>query len=63
MAAGFAGGGSDRRFRIDFYVSAQNIINRVNYTAYSGVMTSPLFGQPTSAGSPFRAQLGARFSF
>jgi hypothetical protein len=44
-------------------VSAQNILNRTNYTSYSGVLTSPLFGQPTSAGSPFRAQLGARFSF
>jgi hypothetical protein len=63
MAAGFAGGAADKRFRVDFYVSAQNILNRTNYTAYSGVLTSPLFGQPTSAGTPRRVQLGARFSF
>jgi len=63
MAGGFAGGASDRRFRLDFYVSAQNILNRTNYTSYSGVLTSPLFGQPTSAGTPRRIQLGARFSF
>ena len=63
MAAGFAGGAADKRFRVDFYVSAQNILNRTNYTSYSGVLTSPLFGQPTSAGTPRRVQLGARFSF
>ena len=63
MASGFAGGASAKRFRVDFYVSAQNILNRTNYTAYSGVLTSPLFGQPTSAGTPRRVQLGARFSF
>ena len=63
MVAGFAGGPSDKRFRVDFYVSAQNITNRVNYIAYGGALTSPLFGKPTAAGTPFRAQLGARFSF
>jgi hypothetical protein len=63
MASGFAGGAADKRFRVDFYVSAQNITNRVNYTAYGGALTSPLFGQPTAAGTPRRVQLGARFSF
>jgi hypothetical protein len=63
MATGLASGASDKRFRVDFYVTAQNILNRTNYTAYSGAMTSPLFGQPTAAGTPRRVQLGARFSF
>jgi outer membrane receptor protein involved in Fe transport len=63
MAAGFAGGAADKRFRVDFYASAQNILNRTNYTSYSGTLTSPLFGQPTAAGTPRRIQLGARFSF
>jgi hypothetical protein len=63
MASGFAGGASDRRFRLDFYVSGQNLLNRTNYASFSGVLTSPLFGQPTAAGTPRRIQLGARFSF
>jgi hypothetical protein len=63
MAPGFSGGLSDRRFRIEFYVSAQNLLNRTNFMNYSGVLASPLFGQPTSASSPRRVQTGIRFSF
>jgi hypothetical protein len=63
MVAGFGGGANDRRFRLDFFVSGQNLLNRTNYTSYSGTLTSPLFGQPTAAGTPRRIQLGARFSF
>ncbi len=63
MATGLSGGAGDRRFRLDFFVSGQNLLNRTNYTSYSGTLTSPLFGQPTAAGTPRRIQLGARFGF
>ncbi len=63
MAAGFAGGPSDRRFRIDVYLSGQNLFNRTNYTSYGGVLGSLVFGQPTSAGTARRVQTGVRFSF
>ncbi len=63
MAPGFGGGPSDRRFRMEVYASAQNLLNRTNYNSYSGVLTSPLFGQPTSASTARRAQAGIRFSF
>jgi hypothetical protein len=63
MPAGFAGGANTKRYRIEFYASAQNLLNRSNYNAYSGVMTSPLFGQPTSAANARRVQIGARFGF
>ncbi|MBI4475947.1 MAG: TonB-dependent receptor [Acidobacteria bacterium] len=63
MAPGFGGNASDRRFRLEFYASTQNLMNRTNYTAYSGVMTSPLFGQPTGASAARRVQVGARFGF
>jgi hypothetical protein len=63
MAPGFSGGPGDRRFRIEFYASAQNLLNRTNFVNYSGVLASPLFGQPTSASSPRRVQTGIRFSF
>jgi hypothetical protein len=63
MAPAFGGGPSDRRFRLELYASAQNLLNRTNFTSYSGVLISPLFGQPTSAGTARRMQTGVRFSF
>ena len=63
MAPGFGGGAADKRFRIEVYASAQNLLNRANYVGYSGVMTSQLFGQPTSVLNPRKVQLGIRFGF
>jgi len=56
-------GADSKRFRLEFYASAQNVTNRRNYTGYSGVMTSPFFGQPTSVLNPRKIELGARFGF
>lgn len=53
----------NRRFRLEVFATAQNLLNRTNYTAYSGVMTSPLFGQPTRAGLARRVQVGVRLGF
>ena len=61
--AGIGGGSSDRRFRLELYASGQNLLNRANYIGYSGVVTSPMFGQPTAASTARRVQVGARFSF
>jgi hypothetical protein len=63
MAAGFGGGAADKRFRIEFYLSGQNLLNRANYVGYSGVITSPFFGQPTNVMNPRRLQMGLRFGF
>ncbi len=63
MASGFAGGAADKRFRVDFYLSAQNILNRTNYTSYSGVTDVAAVRPADRAGTPRRVQLGARFSF
>ncbi len=63
MATSVSGGPSDKRYRLDFYVSGQNLLNRVNYTGYSGVMTSPLFGLPIAAAQSRRLQVGLRFGF
>jgi hypothetical protein len=63
MAAGFAGGPNDRRFRVEVYASAQNLFNRTNYTSYGGVFGSPVFGQPIAAATARRVQAGVRFSF
>ena len=60
---GFSGGAEDKRWRIELYVAATNILNHTNYLGYSGVITSPFFGEPTSAGPSRKIELGARFGF
>lgn len=57
----FGGGASSNRYRVDLYVSATNLTNHNNYTGYSGVMTSPFFGQPTNVMNPRRIEVGVRF--
>ena len=63
MASGFGGGAADKRFRIELYLSGQNLLNRANYVGYSGVITSPFYGQPTNVMNPRRLQMGVRFGF
>ena len=60
---GFSGGAENKRFRVEFFLAATNMFNRTNPLGYSGVMTSPFFGQPTSASAPRRLEIGARFGF
>ena len=67
----FAGAGSPEvrtfdipgRYRIGFFVGAQNLTNRANYTGYSGVMTSPFFGQATAVTGTRRVEAGVNFGF
>jgi hypothetical protein len=63
LAPGFGGGAADKRYRIEFYVSGQNLLNRANYTSYSFVMTSPFYGQAVAAAQPRKFQVGVRFGF
>ena len=63
MPTGIGGAGGDRRFRLELYSSAQNVTNRRNYVGYSGVMSSPFFGQPTNVLNPRKIEIGARFMF
>jgi len=46
-----------------FYVNIQNAFNHRNFNNPSGVMTSPFFGQSTSALAPRMIELGIRFNF
>jgi hypothetical protein len=39
------------------------MLNHVNALNFSGVVTSPFFGQPTSAAAPRRVEIGTRFTF
>lgn len=51
------------RFRVGFYVQAQNLTNHNNYAGYSGTMTSPFFGQPTMVQNPRKVDVGMQFNF
>jgi hypothetical protein len=63
MAGGFGPGAANKRFQIQFYAAAQNVTNRSNYIGYSGVVTSPFFGQPTNVLNPRKTELGVKFVF
>jgi hypothetical protein len=63
MPGAMPGAPSDRRFRLELYASAQNVTNHRNYVGYSGVVTSPFFGQPTNVLNPRKIEVGMRFGF
>jgi hypothetical protein len=64
LLGGLAGGGADdKHVRFELYISAANLLNRANLTGYSGVMTSPFFLQPTSAGPARKIDVGMRIGF
>jgi hypothetical protein len=51
------------RYRLGINVGMQNLTNHANYTGFSGVMTSPLFGRPTSVNGTRKIDIGLNFSF
>lgn len=57
------GSGGTRRFRLEFYAQVFNLLNHTNLGSFSGVQTSPFFGQATSAQGPRRMEVGTRFNF
>ncbi|HEX5081450.1 MAG TPA: carboxypeptidase regulatory-like domain-containing protein [Blastocatellia bacterium] len=56
-------GPDDKRFRTQFFIQATNVLNHANHTGFSGVLTSPFFGQPTAAMPGRRIETGMRFAF
>jgi hypothetical protein len=63
MPGATGAGASTKRYRIEFYAAAQNVTNHKNLVGYSGVLTSPFFGQPTNVLNPRKVEIGARFGF
>jgi hypothetical protein len=55
--------GLNKRYTIELYAQAYNLANHLNALNFSGVLTSPFFGQPTSAAAPRRMEVGARLTF
>jgi carboxypeptidase family protein len=54
---------ASRKYGIELYAQAYNTLNHVNALNYSGVVTSPFFGQATSAGAARRLEIGSRLTF
>lgn len=49
--------------RFELFAQASNALNLVNPQSFSGVMTSPFFGRPTSAAPARRISVGSRVYF
>jgi hypothetical protein len=58
-----SGDGTRSRYRLELYAQGYNLTNHVNALTFSGVETSPFFGQATSAAAPRRIEIGARLLF
>ena len=56
-------GPNDKRFRTEFFLQTTNLFNHANLIAFSGVRTSPFFGQATTSLPGRRMEMGMRFSF
>lgn len=56
---GNGGGGKS----MELFVQAQNVLNHVTQTGYTGNLSSPFFGMATSVGQPRDVNLGLRFNF
>jgi hypothetical protein len=53
----------DSRYTMELFVTADNVLNRVNYGGFSGNLLSPYFGKPTMAQRPRQVQVGMQFRF
>lgn len=56
-------GGQGQRWNMELYVQTFNLFNHVNRVNYTGVLTSPFYGQATAALPGRRMETGVRFSF
>jgi hypothetical protein len=54
---------ANSRYRLGLYAQAMNALNHTNATAYSGVVSSPYFGQPIGTMPGRRIEVGVTFGF
>ena len=55
--------GATKKYRMELYLQAFNLLNHTNLGVFNGVETSPYFAQATSAQGPRRFEVGLRFNF
>jgi len=58
LPKGVAAPGTQPKYRMQIWIEADNVWNRVNRTVVSGVLTSPYFGQAIAASQPRRLYFG-----
>jgi Carboxypeptidase regulatory-like domain len=51
------------RYRLGFFVQAQNLTNRANYIGYSGTLLSPFYLRPTAVRDMRKIDVGLNLSF
>ncbi|NOT60615.1 MAG: TonB-dependent receptor, partial [Acidobacteria bacterium] len=61
--SGLPGGAASKRYQMELFVQASNLLNNVNRAGFTGVQSSPFFGHATSAAAGRRFETGLRFSF
>jgi Carboxypeptidase regulatory-like domain len=54
---------TNTKYRLQIFVQAQNITNERNYLGYSGTLTSPFFGRPTTVSGMRKIDIGMGLSF
>ena len=54
---------TNTKYRLQLFVQAQNITNERNYLGYSGTLTSPFFGHPTTVNGMRKIDIGMGLSF
>ena len=68
----FGGGGAaevrtfdqgNARYRLQLFVQGQNLTNQANYVGYSGTLTSPFFGRPTTVTGMRKIDAGVSMTF
>ena len=68
----FGGGGaatvrtvdqSGGRYRVQFFIQGQNLTNHSNYLGYSGTLSSPFFGRPTTVRDMRKIDAGDQSQF
>jgi hypothetical protein len=56
-------GMANKKYRLEFYAQAFNLLNHANLGTFTGVETSPFFAHATNAQPPRRIEVGLRFNF
>ena len=54
---------SGGRYRMQFFIQAQNLTNQSNYLGYSGTLSSPFFGRPTTVREMRKIDAGINLNF
>jgi hypothetical protein len=56
-------GGPQARYRVAPFIQVNNVTNHANYAGYSGVLSSPNYGQPTMVTNPRAINVGMNLAF